>query len=99
MDYDQVLRELVAAIGAALFLGNLLALSRRRSDARRAAQRSLARARPGSPVRPNLRTGARPSNRARDAGDLAQAPVARTVTYALIGFVVMVWGIASVAAS
>jgi hypothetical protein len=99
MDYDQVLRELVAAIGAALFLGNLLALARRRSDARRAAQRSLARARPGSPVRPNLRTGARPSKRARDTGDLAQAPLARTVTYAVIGFVVMVWGIASVLSS
>jgi hypothetical protein len=99
MNYDAVMRELVAALGAALFFGNLLALARRRSDARRAAQRSLARSRPGSPVRPNLRTGARPAGKARDAGDLAQAPVARTVTYAVIGFVVMVWGIASVITS
>jgi hypothetical protein len=99
MNYDQVLRELVAALGAALFFGNLLALTRRRSDARRAAQRSLARSRPGSPVRGNQRTGARPTDKARDTGDLAQAPVGRTVTYAVIGFVVMVWGIASVITS
>lgn len=30
--YDQVLLELLAAIGAALFLGNLLALVRRRRE-------------------------------------------------------------------
>jgi len=32
--YDQVLRELVAAFGAALLIGNGLALVRRRADAR-----------------------------------------------------------------
>ena len=32
--YDQVLRELVAAFGAALLIGNGLALARRRADAR-----------------------------------------------------------------
>lgn len=39
--YDQVLRELVAAFGAALLLGNGFALLRRRADARaaRATQR------------------------------------------------------------
>lgn len=31
--YDQVLLELLAAVGAALFLGNLLALLRRRREA------------------------------------------------------------------
>jgi hypothetical protein len=86
--YDEVLRELVTALGAALFLANLFALVRRRSDARRAAQRTVAKARPGSPVRGQKRTvDAKP--------DLPQAPVARTVTYLCIGFVVMVWGIAS----
>jgi len=35
--YDQVLREIVAAIGAALVVGNGLALMRRRRDAERAA--------------------------------------------------------------
>jgi hypothetical protein len=85
--YDEVLRELITALGAALFLANLYALVRRRSDARRAAQRTVARSRPGSPVR---------GNRRDDEGhDLPQAPVARTVTYLVIGFVVMVWGIAS----
>jgi hypothetical protein len=86
--YDEVLRELITALGAALFLANLFALFRRRSDARRAAQRQVAKARPGSPVRGNKRTA--------DAKlDLPQAPLARTVTYLCIGFVVMVWGIAS----
>lgn len=87
--YDEVLRELVAALGAALFVANLYALVRRRADARRAAHRTVARSRPGSPVRGNRRaTGGEPV-------DLVQAPVARTVTYMVIGFLVMVWGIAS----
>jgi hypothetical protein len=90
--YDGVLRELVAALGAALFFGNVLALVRRQSDARRAAQRTVARSRPGSPVRGNKRD-------ADGSSDLPQAPLARTVTYILVGLVVMVWGIASIATS
>lgn len=35
--YDDVLRQLIAALGAALFVGNLVALIRRRADARRTA--------------------------------------------------------------
>jgi hypothetical protein len=31
-----------------------------------------------------------------DEGDFVQAPVARTLAYAFVGFVVMVWGLASV---
>jgi hypothetical protein len=70
--YDDVLRELVTAVGAALFVGNLIALVRRRSDRRRAAV-----------------TG---------GGDtLPEAPLTRTVVYLLIGFVVMVAGIAAIA--
>ena len=88
--YDEVLRELVTALGAALFIANLFALVRRRSDARRAAERTVARSRPGSPVRGNKREGT-PDH------DLPQAPIARTVTYLVIGFVVMIWGIASLA--
>ncbi len=82
--YDSVLRELVAALGGALFAANALALYRRRADAQRAAHRTVAGSRPGSPVRGYKRG---------DATDLAQAPLARTVTYMLIGFVVMVAGI------
>jgi hypothetical protein len=81
--YDEVLRELVAAIGAALFLGNAIALFRRRSDARAARNRTVAKSRPGSPVR----------GYGRASNDLPQAPLARTVTYLVIGFVVMVAGI------
>jgi hypothetical protein len=85
--YDEVLKELVLALGAALFGANALALYRRRSDAERARHRAVARSRPGSPVRGNGRDAKR---------DLAQAPLARTVTYMLIGFVVMVWALASI---
>jgi hypothetical protein len=66
--YDEVLRELLVAMGAALFLGNLLALVRRRAPAT-----------------------------AEDGNTLARAPLARTVAYLLIGLVVALWGIASLA--
>ena len=88
--YDQVLRELVTAIGAALFLGNVLALARRRADARAAAARTVARSRPGSPVKGNRR------QTTEDPVDLPQAPLTRSVLYATVGFVVMVWGLASI---
>jgi hypothetical protein len=83
--YDSVLRELVAALGAALFFGNLWALYRRRADAQIASQRTVARNRPGSPVRGYRRNDAN--------ADLTQAPLVRTVTYMLIGFVVMIAGL------
>ena len=86
--YDEVLRELVAAIGAALFLGNAIALFRRRADARAARNRSVARNRPGSPVRGYGRS---------TSNDLPQAPLARTVTYLVIGFVVMIAGLGAMA--
>jgi hypothetical protein len=78
--YDEVMRELVLALGAALFLANAFALVRRRADARKAA------------------TGAsRGRDRALgDESDLSQAPLARTVTYMLIGLIVAVWALASI---
>jgi hypothetical protein len=69
--YDEVMRELVLALGAALFLANAFALVRRRADARRT---------PGG----------------NQATDLVQAPVARTVTYMLIGLIVAIWALASI---
>jgi len=81
--YDSVLRELVFALGAALFLANAYALFRRRADGRAAADRAAKR-RPGSPVRGNRNTG---------TTDLAQAPLARTITYLVVGFIVMVAGL------
>jgi hypothetical protein len=71
--YDDVMRELLVALGAALFLGNIFALLRRRQPPARVQARS------DEPV--------------------LTVPVARTVAYAAIGFVVMVWGIASIANS
>ena len=70
--YDDVLRELVLAIGGALFFANALALVRRRSDA------------------------SRPAPHGNNAADLAQAPLARTVTYMLIGLIVAAWALASI---
>ena len=89
--YDEVLRELVVALGAALFVANARALTRRRVDAEVAARRTVARARAGSPVRGYRRDG--------EGGDLVQAPVLRTVLYLVIGLIVMVWGIASLISS
>jgi hypothetical protein len=83
--YDDVLVELVFAVGAALFVANVYALYRRRADATAASERTVARHRPGSPVR----------GYGRDAADtdLVQAPVARSVLYMVIGFVVMIAGL------
>jgi hypothetical protein len=88
--YGEVLQELVVALGGALFVANVLALYRRRNDAAEANRRTVARARAGSPVR-GYRRDAKPDG----TRDLSQAPVARSVLYAVIGFVVMAWGIAS----
>jgi hypothetical protein len=84
---DDVLRELIAALGAALFFANAWALVQRRTDADRVAARTVERSRPGSPVR----GVARPAPKK----ELAQAPVFRTVLYMGIGFVVMVAGLAA----
>ena len=80
--YDEVMRELVLALGGALFLANGLALVRRRADARRAGARN-------GPQRAAPAHGS-------DSADLAQAPLARTVTYMLIGLIVAVWALASI---
>jgi hypothetical protein len=80
--YDEVLRELVLALGGALFIANALALARRRRDAEHADARPSARA----PKRGDH----------ADADDLEQAPRARTVTYMLIGLIVAIWALASI---
>ena len=87
--YDDVLRELITAVGAALFIGNLVALVRRQSDRRRASRRAVVKGRPGSPVR-----GQVAATRNRNA--LPQAPLTRTVFYLVIGFVVMIAGLAAI---
>jgi hypothetical protein len=86
--YDEVLRELIVALGAALAFGNGLALVRRRRDAQ-------ARARAG------LRsTKAKGSSRARGGrtatGELVQAPVARSVAFLVLGVVMMIAGLAAI---
>jgi len=82
--YDEVLRELVLALGGALFIANALALVRRRHDAEHAD------------ARPSTRASKRGDY--ADNDDLAQAPRARTVTYMLIGLIVSIWALASIIA-
>jgi hypothetical protein len=85
--YGEVLLELMAALGAALFVANAYALVRRRLDRREAARAAVVRGRPGSPVRKQARLAT--------SGTLAEAPVTRTVTYMLLGLVVFIWSIAT----
>ena len=85
--YDDVLLELVTALGAALFLANLFALMRRRTDRRLAAKEAVVRSRPGSPVRKQVR---------ESTGRLDQAPIARTITFMCFGLIVAVWGLVSI---
>jgi hypothetical protein len=86
--YSDVLRNLILAFGGALFVGNVLALRHRNRDAADAVQRTVARARPGSPVRGYRRDEA--------ITDLPQAPVGRSILYAGIGLLMVVWWVASV---
>ena len=90
--YDTVLRELIVAFGGALLVANGLALLRRRRDVQ---------------VRSGV-TGAR-NAKAKGAsrvattgttreGELVQAPVARSMAFAILGFVMMVAGIAALTA-
>ncbi len=87
--YSDVLRNLVLAFGGALFVGNVMALRNRRRDRDDVAPRTVARARPGSPVR-----GYRHDE---SITDLPEAPVGRTVLYAAIGLLMVVWWVASIA--
>jgi hypothetical protein len=86
--YGDVLVELMTAMGAALFVGNGLALFKRRSDRRAAARESAARARPGSPVRQQVRVAT--------SGRLDQAPIGRSIGFMALGFVVFIWGLATI---
>ena len=69
VDYDEILRELLTAVGAALFVANLWALLRRPRDADRIGATTVARARPGSPVRNQANPAA--EARARAGADRA----------------------------
>ena len=86
--YGDVLLELVTALGAALFVANAWALIRRRADRRAAAKQAAVRARPGSPVRAQVRVAT--------TGNLEQAPLGRTLGFMTVGFLVFIWGLASI---
>jgi hypothetical protein len=90
--YDEVMRQLVVALGAALLVGNVVALVRRNRDAADRGVRAGAR---NAKVKGSSRVVA--TGRTRQ-GELVQAPVARSVTFAVLGFVMMVAGIAALTA-
>jgi hypothetical protein len=85
--YGEVLLELMIALGGALFVANAWALLRRRTDRRAAARAAVVRARPGSPVRKQTRVAT--------TGNLAVAPVGRTVLFMALGLLMAIWGIAT----
>ncbi len=87
--YDQVLRELVVAFGGALLVANVLALVRRRRDAGVRAATAGARS-----AKVKGASRAQATGRTRQ-GELVQAPVARSVAFAVLGLVMLVAGIAA----
>lgn len=91
--YDEVLRELIVAFGAALFVANGLALLRRRRDGEQRAATVGARNAKAKGASRVATTG-----QTRD-GELVQAPFARSAAFALLGFVMMIAGIAALATS
>ncbi len=86
--YSDVLRNLVLALGGAMFVGNVMALRHRRRDRDDAAVRTIARARPGSPVRAYRHD--------ESITDLPTAPVGRSVAYAAVGLLMVIWWVASI---
>jgi hypothetical protein len=91
--YDEVMRELVVALGAALFVANVLALLRRRRDAEVRGARAGARS-----VKVKGSSRVQATGRTRQ-GEMVQAPVARSATFAILGFVMMIAGIAAIVTS
>ncbi|MBM3671446.1 MAG: hypothetical protein FJW86_04585 [Actinobacteria bacterium] len=86
--YGDVLLELITATGAALFAANAFALFKRRGDRQRAAREAVQRARPGSPVRGQVKVAT--------TGTLSEVPVGRSVAYMLLGLLVFLWGLATI---
>jgi hypothetical protein len=87
--YDEVMRELVVALGAALCVANVVALVRRRRDAQLRGARAGARS-----VKVKGSSRVQATGRTRQ-GELVQAPVTRSVVFAALGFVMMIAGVAA----
>jgi len=90
--YDEVMRQLIAAIGAALLIANLIALAKRPRDAQVRAARPGARS-----VKVKGSSRVQATGRTHE-GELVQAPVVRSVTFAILGFIMLVAGIAALVA-
>lgn len=87
-----VLRQLVVALGAAMFCACGWALIKRRHDAERRGAVAGARS-----VKVKGASRAAATGRTLD-GELVQAPIGRTVAFMALGFVMMIAGIASLTA-
>jgi hypothetical protein len=84
--YVDVMRELVIALGAALLVANGLVLVRRRQDEQKAEAQKAQRLKAKNA-----------GVRVKETADLPVAPFGRSLLFLLIGAIVMIWGIASLA--
>lgn len=83
--YIEVMKELIVAFGAALVIGNVLAIVRRR---------------PPEPTEPNQSTGPDQSTGptgSTGAPTLTRAPLGRSLVFVALGTLMVVWGLASLA--
>lgn len=85
--YTQTLLELILALGAAMLLGNVVAIIRRQRD------RDVARAALRSQTRASRHTTSiLARNKVKEGqATLAVAPLGRSIAFALIGLFVMTW--------
>lgn len=80
--YIEVMKELIVAFGAALVIGNVLAIVRRRPPE------------PTESTGPNQSTG---STGSTEAPTLTRAPLGRSLVFVALGTLMVVWGLASLA--
>lgn len=91
--YTQTLIELVLALGAAMVIGNAMAIVRRGRD-RQEARDSLK----ANPRTSRHQNAALVKNQIKQGkATLAVAPLGRSIIFILIGLVVMIWAIATLA--
>lgn len=92
--YTQTMIELVLALGAAMVVGNIFAIFKRKKD-RQIAQQSLKQ----NPRQSKHQTSTLVKNQmAQGKATLAVAPLKRSILYIIIGLVVFAWAAITLAA-
>lgn len=89
--YAQTMIELIGALGAAMVVGNIMAIVKRRKD-RAVARNSLQKAPRASR---HTTTMLAKEQLKQGKATLAVAPIGRSLIYVIIGAVVCVWAIVS----